>query len=177
MVYCLRPHLHISLLPVPPVFGLGTNSMIESSLSSSPSCCSPRNPTPSCSPRCATTRGYPASSACSRYASPPASRGRRLLRCLFGRPRRAGSVFELARGLGARGVLDKGGVGSEESGIDVVHARGAAIGQVRGWIERGVVLRALERVWNRSLHDEVSDQLDTQPTYSRIQFLRPKKVR
>ena len=177
MVYCLRPHLHVLLLLVPLIVGLEANSMIESSFSSSPSCCSPRNPTPSCSPRCATTRGYPASSSCSWYASPPAGRSRRLLRSLLGRPRRAGSVFELASGLGARGVLDKGGVGSEESGIDVVHARSAAIGHVRGWIERGVVLRAFERVWDRGLHDKVSDQLDAQPAYSRIRFPRPEKVR
>ena len=164
MVYCLRPHLHISLLPVPPVFGLGTNSMIESSLSSSPSCCSPRNPTPSCPPRRAATRGYPASPSCSRYASPSARRGGRLLRRLPGRARRAGGVFEPARGLGARGVLDKGGVGGEERGIDVVHARSAAVGQVRGRVERGVVLRALERVWDRGLHGKVSDLLDN-PTH------------
>lgn len=164
MVYCLRPHLHIVLLLVPPVVGLEANPMIESRFSSSPSCCSPRNPTPSCSPRRATTRGYPASSARSRYASPPASRGRRLLRRLPGRARGAGGVFELARGLGARGVLDKGGVGGEERGIDVVHARSAAVGQVRGRVERGVVLRALERVWDRGLHGKVSDLLDN-PTH------------
>jgi hypothetical protein len=175
VVYCLRPHLHILLLLVPLIVGLRANSMIESNFSSSPSCGSPRNPASSCPSRRATTRGYPASSSCSRYASPPASRGRGLLRRLPRRPHRASNVLELARGLGARRVLNKGGVSGEKRGIDVVHARSAAIGHVRGGIERGVVLRALERVWNRGLHNKVNDQLLN--PHTRTQSPQPKQVR
>lgn len=124
----------------------------ESHPSSPPSCGPSRNSTPSCSSCGTPTRGYPASSSCSRYASPPTSWCGRLL----WRRRRACGILELARRLGAWWVLNKGGVCREERSIDILHTRSAAVGQIRGWIERGVILRALERVRNRGLQQSLS---------------------
>lgn len=119
------------------------NHSTSHAASPSPPSRPPSNPTPPRSaPRRTPTRRYAASPPRSRYAPAPA-RGRRRRR-LLRRRRGACGVLELVR-LGAGRVVHERGVRGQEGGVDVVNARGAARGQVRGG---GIVLRSLEGVWD-----------------------------
>ena len=87
--------------------------------SSPPSCGPPRNPTPTPSPasRCTTTGRYSSSSARCRYAPSPSRPARRLRGWRW-----TSHVLEFARGLGARGIVNKGCVGCKEGSVHVFDA-------------------------------------------------------